>query len=303
MAAELPSSSESGHEMEMCSTIDSSFLQGSGSESSEFSQSRNEVSSYSGQNEDSNSSSSDTVASKKFKRSKEDKICLVCGDKALGYNFNAITCESCKAFFRRNALKSDLFGLRAVDEHKTLSVDQFELGQDQKDKFINFTGRANKTYKGGLYQRHVSAKSIKHHFQGEKVYNIYKEYLNLVVVNSKNNQLYRRPLTNGENNEVRFSVQPTGVNKLSTIMKNMCDKAGIPGFFSYNSGKRTCATALYQAGQPKCLFQNDCLIDVRTRRFCPHCRLRRCFEVGMKKEMILGRMFNCCFESKYVLWP
>uniref|UniRef100_A0A1B0DDF0 Uncharacterized protein n=1 Tax=Phlebotomus papatasi TaxID=29031 RepID=A0A1B0DDF0_PHLPP len=32
------------------------------------------------------------------------KMCSVCGDKALGYNFNAITCESCKAFFRRNAL-------------------------------------------------------------------------------------------------------------------------------------------------------------------------------------------------------
>ncbi|CAG9835626.1 unnamed protein product [Diabrotica balteata] len=32
------------------------------------------------------------------------KVCGVCGDKALGYNFNAITCESCKAFFRRNAL-------------------------------------------------------------------------------------------------------------------------------------------------------------------------------------------------------
>uniref|UniRef100_A0A1I8FCC7 Nuclear receptor domain-containing protein n=1 Tax=Macrostomum lignano TaxID=282301 RepID=A0A1I8FCC7_9PLAT len=30
--------------------------------------------------------------------------CTVCGDKALGYNFDAITCESCKAFFRRNAL-------------------------------------------------------------------------------------------------------------------------------------------------------------------------------------------------------
>ena len=34
------------------------------------------------------------------------KLCSVCGDKALGYNFNAVTCESCKAFFRRNALKS-----------------------------------------------------------------------------------------------------------------------------------------------------------------------------------------------------
>ena len=37
------------------------------------------------------------------------KTCVVCGDKSYGLNFNAITCESCKAFFRRNALsKKDL---------------------------------------------------------------------------------------------------------------------------------------------------------------------------------------------------
>ncbi|KAL5017489.1 hypothetical protein ScPMuIL_007078 [Solemya velum] len=77
---------------------------------------------------------------------KDDKLCRVCGDKALGYNFNAITCESCKAFFRRNALK------------------------DQKTS---------------------------------------------------------------------------------------------------------------------CLFDGNCPIDVRTRRFCPHCRLKRCFDIGMKKDMIL----------------
>lgn len=35
----------------------------------------------------------------------EKKICEVCGDQALSYNFNALTCESCKAFFRRNAFK------------------------------------------------------------------------------------------------------------------------------------------------------------------------------------------------------
>ncbi|CAH1170400.1 unnamed protein product [Phaedon cochleariae] len=34
----------------------------------------------------------------------DNKVCGVCGDKALGFNFNAVTCESCKAFFRRNAL-------------------------------------------------------------------------------------------------------------------------------------------------------------------------------------------------------
>ncbi|KAH9524785.1 hypothetical protein Btru_027816 [Bulinus truncatus] len=36
-------------------------------------------------------------------------FCGVCGDRALGYNFDAISCESCKAFFRRNALKAKPF--------------------------------------------------------------------------------------------------------------------------------------------------------------------------------------------------
>lgn len=47
----------------------------------------------------------------------DNKKCGVCGDRALGYNFNAITCESCKAFFRRNALKNkvgDSFGCVCV---------------------------------------------------------------------------------------------------------------------------------------------------------------------------------------------
>lgn len=39
----------------------------------------------------------------------DNKICGVCGDKALGYNFCAVTCESCKAFFRRNALTNKEF--------------------------------------------------------------------------------------------------------------------------------------------------------------------------------------------------
>ncbi|CAF1360603.1 unnamed protein product, partial [Rotaria sordida] len=32
-------------------------------------------------------------------------VCVVCGSSAHGYNFGAIACESCKAFFRRNARK------------------------------------------------------------------------------------------------------------------------------------------------------------------------------------------------------
>jgi hypothetical protein len=33
-------------------------------------------------------------------------ICLICGDIARGFNFDVMTCMSCKTFFRRHALKS-----------------------------------------------------------------------------------------------------------------------------------------------------------------------------------------------------
>lgn len=52
--------------------------------------------------------SDDSPTKCRGRRAKDDKCCRVCGDKALGYNFNAVTCESCKAFFRRNALKDQV---------------------------------------------------------------------------------------------------------------------------------------------------------------------------------------------------
>lgn len=33
-------------------------------------------------------------------------ICQICGDIARGMNFDVITCMSCKAFFRRHALRA-----------------------------------------------------------------------------------------------------------------------------------------------------------------------------------------------------
>jgi hypothetical protein len=42
------------------------------------------------------------------RKKNEGLICCICEGPAHGYNFDAITCESCKAFFRRNALKSNV---------------------------------------------------------------------------------------------------------------------------------------------------------------------------------------------------
>ena len=56
---------------------------------------------------------------------------------------------------------------------------------------------------------------------------------------------YHRPLPGAE---VRFSQQPVGVNKLATLNKSMCTKAGLQGNFSNHSGKRTCAKSLIHEG-------------------------------------------------------
>jgi len=44
-------------------------------------------------------------------------ICCICSAPATGYNFDQITCESCKAFFRRNALRDTV--------KKTFFIDEF----------------------------------------------------------------------------------------------------------------------------------------------------------------------------------
>lgn len=60
---------------------------------------------------DNKPSSSSLAAAAANRRCHDDKVCSVCGDKALGYNFDAISCESCKAFFRRNAPRGLVSGL------------------------------------------------------------------------------------------------------------------------------------------------------------------------------------------------
>ncbi|KAB7503424.1 Ecdysone receptor [Armadillidium nasatum] len=38
-----------------------------------------------------------------------EELCLVCGDRASGYHYNALTCEGCKGFFRRSITKKAVY--------------------------------------------------------------------------------------------------------------------------------------------------------------------------------------------------
>ncbi|XP_062611438.1 uncharacterized protein LOC134273266 [Saccostrea cucullata] len=140
-----------------------------------------------------------------------------------------------------------------MDEHRSLTRDQFSLGEDNVGTYIDFQGKTSKNFSGGLNQRKIEAKSIRHYSSASddrSLFLIYKTYLELTET-SEDGSFYRRP--NGGITP-RFSSQVVGINKLSTLIKTMCTEAGLSGNFSNHSGKRTCATSLYNSGVDKQLI-------------------------------------------------
>ena len=65
-------------------------------------------------------------------------------------------------------------------------------------------------------------------------------YLDLI---SKEGPFYRRPAAG--TNSTAYTKQVIGKNKLSRLVKDMCEKAGLEGYFTGHSRKVTCATELF----------------------------------------------------------
>ncbi|XP_072048574.1 vitamin D3 receptor B-like [Amphiura filiformis] len=55
---------------------------------------------------------------------KAEMICMVCGDRANGMHYRALTCEGCKTFFRRNARKRDNLKCE-MEERGTCEMDLY----------------------------------------------------------------------------------------------------------------------------------------------------------------------------------
>lgn len=92
------------------------------------------------------------------------------------------------------------------------------------------------------------------------------------------------------------AAEEVGSGLGSTIVKDIDKVCRVCGDVSlgHNFGVMTCESckAFFRRTASKekalkCIFAGDCLISIKTRRFCSTCRLRKCFSMGMRKDMIL----------------
>ncbi|CAG2235448.1 unnamed protein product [Mytilus edulis] len=140
------------------------------------------------------------------------------------------------------------FGLRGRDEHRNLQISQIQLGEDDNGNYIEFRGKDNKTYNGGLRHRYIAPKSVRQYLEKDcQILESYQIYMNTIyeIDKSVSSPFYRRPVLS--DGSVKFD-HILGANRLGSLMKTICQKGELKGNFSNHSGKRTLATRLYQAG-------------------------------------------------------
>ena len=120
------------------------------------------------------------------------------------------------------------------------------------NKLLHYTGRLCKNVQGGLNNRNVDVKRITQKSDPTNprcLVTIYEKYLSLIP---REGRFYRKPLPHKANDgSIRFSVQPIGINTLSSKMKELFKAAGISTTdrnITNHSGKVTCCTTLFNAG-------------------------------------------------------
>lgn len=141
------------------------------------------------------------------------------------------------------------FGLRARDEHRKLTLNQVIFSEDATGKFVEFRGRGNKIYKGGIQDRKFQDKSVKQYESPQnnrsiyKLLKLYQDSLHYVGISG--GPFYRRPLKS-ITSRPRFSKAPLGVNSICKLLPVAAKIAGLKGNITSHSGKVSCATKLFR---------------------------------------------------------
>ena len=125
---------------------------------------------------------------------------------------------------------------------------------------MHFHGKNAENVTGGLKQRKIQTKSIRHYATepadsgtGRCVVSLFQKYIALI---GGEGAFYRRPL-----DKLNFSKQPMGIHKLSSVIKEMCSKAGLTG------NCRLCHSKAYSPN-----FGMNVILGIRTRLRLPTIR-------------------------------
>ncbi len=143
------------------------------------------------------------------------------------------------------------FGLRGADEHFRLTTDQIVVDHNCHGRYVEFYGKSDKCFTGARKHRNLKPKHIRHYSSKPEndercIVKHYQVYCKLIGDEGK---FYRRTREQGPG-KYTFSphTDPLPNYILETLVKTMCSAAGLSGFFTNHSGKKTCATSLFQAG-------------------------------------------------------
>ena len=145
------------------------------------------------------------------------------------------------------------FALRSGKEHRQLRHNPCQIEVVEKPgeiPYLLYTEDVSKNNQGGLKGRKTPQKVVKHYANTDDpsrcFVRIFKLY-NKLCPSNRPNALYLKPLQ-VKKEDCWYANQAIGHNTLSSMMQDMCKKAGIEGYKTNHSLRATAASRLFHEG-------------------------------------------------------
>ncbi|CAG2100008.1 unnamed protein product [Medioppia subpectinata] len=243
-----------------------------------------------------------------------EQHCVICGDQSKGRNFGVISCESCKVFFRRNGKQNTIpvcgfYGNCIIDVKSRKRCTNcrmkkcIQLGMKRAMK----APRILALIKYGCFEILMLRYSILYDIKTDywtwvwksfpqsaeekrSLYWFYKDYLHKLHTECNRDAIIVDLLT------AILLFDPSRPNLIHRnvvkaeqelyIICNIEKKNGRNfGAFSCESCKVFFRRTAHKSQIPVCRFDGNCIIDVKSRKRCTSCRMKKCIQMGMKSYM------------------
>ena len=185
-------------------------------------------------------------------------------DEDLLWSLGLLGCHTPQALLDTVVFKLGLScALRAGKEHRILRSipfkSQFEFLHDSTGSmYLRYTEDLGlKTNKGGLKHRNLDRKVVDVYCISDISrcpVRIFMTYLSCLPKNRITKALYLQPRKKFTDHSW-FLDRPVGVNTLRDTVKNLCSKAGLPGYYTNHSLRSSSATRMYHNGIEEQIIQ------------------------------------------------